>query len=447
MNESERTSSAWRPVIEGAAAEEILEIVCEIGEALRTPPTAWIPDGLAEPYRIVRGASLAHGSPGLALFFAYLSQAFKDNPVFTPEVGRFISHARDAMDIAPLSGGLYGGISGIGWVIAHVEHLRDFIYEGISGSPTLDININVEINRLLVEDWSQSDKFDLWDGCVGMGLYALERHPLPGSEELLELTVKRLERLASRETGGIAWLTSPGMLGRQARQLYPRGYYDLGVAHGITGVLSFLSRVHAAGIARDITRELLDGAIAWLLAQELDDPVSIFPEILVPSQKMTSKTFGWCRGVPGMAAALLSAGRCMNEPSWRSKAVDIACKSLEYLAKIVHFPDSTLCHGTAGLAHLYNRIYQASGEPRLKDAARRLIEQTVKMRKPGHGAGGYMRTGAGENGGFAELDDPGLIQGTAGIALVLLAAVTNLEPQWDRLMLISSPAYPVSGAI
>ncbi|MBI3726400.1 hypothetical protein HY251_20940, partial [bacterium] len=35
------------------------------------------------------------------------------------------------------------------------------------------------------------------------------------------------------------------------------------------------------------------------------------------------------------------------------------------------------------------------------------------------------------------VDDPGFLTGASGIGLALLAASTDLEPAWDRLLLLS----------
>ena len=53
----------------------------------------------------------------------------------------------------------------------------------------------------------------------------------------------------------------------ETRAGLPRGHYNLGLAHGVPGVIGFLGLVRAAGIAQDIARPLLDGAVSWLLAQ------------------------------------------------------------------------------------------------------------------------------------------------------------------------------------
>jgi len=68
------------------------------------------------------------------------------------------------------------------------------------------------------------------------------------------------------------------------------------------------------------------------------------------------------------------------------------------------------CHGAIGLAHIFNRLYQANGEPVFREAARRW---------------------------FGHVLDESQLEGAAGIGLALLAAMTPLEPRWDRLFLLS----------
>ena len=66
-----------------------------------------------------------------------------------------------------------------------------------------------------------------------------------------------------------------------------------------------------------------------------------------------------------------------------------------------------------------------------------ILEQTLKLRKPGQGVAGFVRKGFNEDGDIVELYDPGFIQGAAGIGLALLAAAVDLEPAWDRIILLS----------
>jgi lantibiotic modifying enzyme len=86
--------------------------------------------------------------------------------------------------------------------------------------------------------------------------------------------------------------------------------------------------------------------------------------------------------------------------------------------------DPGLCHGSAGLAHLFNRMYQVTAEPALAEAARFWGERTLELCAT------------------AAPDHPGLLEGTAGIALALEALGTTAEPVWDQMLLISTGAIP-----
>jgi len=112
---------------------------------------------------------------------------------------------------------------------------------------------------------------------VGFGVYALEQLPSPSAIECLAYVVDRLDEIAERSADGITWFALPKLLPDSQRQLCPNGYYNLGVAHGVAGVIAFLANVYALderevrGVTRVRTkaRQLLEGAVAWLLARRM----------------------------------------------------------------------------------------------------------------------------------------------------------------------------------
>lgn len=91
------------------------------------------------------------------------------------------------------------------------------------------------------------------------------------------------------------------------------------------------------------------------------------------------------------------------------------------------------------MGHIFNRLFQATGDEAFKKAAQFWFERALEMRHPGEGVAGFRY--ALEDGW---LDAPGMVEGAAGIALALLAAVTPFEPEWDRMLLVSVPALTSS---
>ena len=51
------------------------------------------------------------------------------------------------------------------------------------------------------------------------------------------------------------------------------------------------------------------------------------------------------------------------------------------------------CHGHAGRAHLFDRLYQASGDELFADTARYWLRQTLDLRRAGQGFGGFVNEG------------------------------------------------------
>ena len=104
----------------------------------------------------------------------------------------------------------------------------------------------------------------------------------------------------------------------------------------------------------------------------------------------------------------------------------------------VEAEDSGLLRGAAGVAHRLNRRAQVAGEgeeERLAGEARAWFARVLAMRRPGEGIGGFQARVPDGRGGAAWADDPGFLTGSAGIGLALLAAVSPVEPAWDRLLL------------
>ena len=85
-------------------------------------------------------------------------------------------------------------------------------------------------------------------------------------------------------------------------------------------------------------------------------------------------------------------------------------------------------------------MHQATGDATLRRAARFWFERTLAMRQPRRGVGGFSSLDAHPDGTRSwNHDDRGILTGAAGIALALLAAITSIEPEWDRMLLISTP--------
>jgi hypothetical protein len=294
----------------------------------------------------------------------------------TPSDRDFTSHGRTTA--------LFGGAAHLGWAVAHLA-------TGDAANATIRA-----ISRWL-RDALPKAGYDLISGAVGIGAFALE-------SDDHELALRVLETLDTR--GEAHWHTPPDELAEPERVLAPSGYRNLGLAHGVPGVIALLARFVARDIDRSRSTRLLDRAVALVL-----ETASPYP-MWVPSPEPAGGALAWCYGDLGVAISLVSAGVFAGH----REAYDVGLKLARGAAGWSRAYDASLCHGAAGVLHLFNRLAQTTGDPVLHDAAMRWLAIALARRD--------------------EVQDATLLTGTVGVALALQAATTDVEPTWDRRLLI-----------
>lgn len=433
--------SNWISILESTVdprlAGHVSDAIADIAEALTSP--------FSDQRDLHRTVSLADGLVGPALFFYYLDEAWPRQG-YDKKALTLLESTITATENVVTRPGLYDGLSGVAWLL---EHLTGRLIEPPTpGGPDPGAEVAAVLSSYLKRTpWNQD--YDLIRGLVGVGVWAIERLPRSGSIESIKSVVQRLDELAVRSDDFITWRTPPERMLPVDAEIYPKGNFNVGVAHGVPGVIGFLGKVQAMNPVASGARELLDGAVKWLLAQRLaPDADSCFPYVVAPGLQPTPARLAWCYGDLGVAAALLCAARAANEPTWESEALAIAQAAAMRPHEQSRVFDGGLCHGAAGLAHLYNRLFQATNEPLFRAEALAWLERLLAMRQPGKGHAGWNAWRPGEKAGRNNPDlgwrpDIGLLTGISGIGLALLSAVTSIEPAWDRVLLSCIPPRPL----
>jgi len=418
--------AAWRPILQGELAEQAHAAIQAIAQTLQPAATT-----LTNP-------TLADGLAGGALFYAYLAQA-EQNEEYAATAMTLLAQLIDAVAAQPLPPALYTGLAGIAWTLTHLQG-RLFEPDPDTVDPVIDQTL---LAALAQSPWRHD--YDLMQGLVGIGVYWVARFPDPLAVAGLEQTVNRLAELAIHRPDGITWWTDPAWLSPDGRAQLPNGCYDVGVAHGVAGVIVLLAQICALDCGAAHARPLLDGAVAWLLSQALPAGARAqFPTWVQLDGQRPPSRLAWCYGDLGIAVALLAAARFVHEPGWEATARQLAHTTAQRAQAQEDVQDTGLCHGFASIGHLFNRLYQATGEAPFAATAQRWWARALAQRQPGHGIGGFLALGLESNATLQWVADPGLISGAAGIGLALLAAVYPLPPDWDQMMLIAIPPAPHS---
>jgi lantibiotic modifying enzyme len=413
-------TAAWKPIVaDPETARRCWDVIEEIERGL-----------LADPGNDAH--SLSGGSAGLAVFFAYLDAAREGSGPAADRALEALGRSIDGLGETVLPPSLYSGFAGIGWAVEHLT--RRFFEADEDLCSAIDDGL-----RELLSIPGQRHNFELISGLAGYGVYLVERLPTPAATALLGRIVDLLEESAEESEDGLTWRTLTEWMPPHQRETLPGGCYNLGVAHGVPGVLGFLAAARREGFPDSRLPRLAEELVRWLLGRKLGRDDSVFPAVWVPDRPADPTRTAWCYGDPGIAAVLLSAARSFGRADWEAEALDLARLSAHRSEQAAQTVDAGLCHGTAGLAHLFNRLYQATGDPELGEAALAWTHRTLDMRRPGEGIAGYQSYLPTEKSDGGWSTQPGLLIGAAGIGLALLAAVSDVEPAWDRVLLTAIP--------
>ena len=384
------------------------------------------------------GNSVARGRTGGALYLAAWHRATGDAQSRSDALA-LAQTALETLGDEYLRFDWVGGLAGATWALRRLGALDQ--------DEPLDPAFSEEIDqalasRLAVETWV--DDYDLISGLVGDGLYALDHPDRRWRELLVGEVLRHLAATATTNDAGITWFTRPELLPEHQREIYQDGYHNLGLAHGVPGVVGFLARCVAEDCHAATARPLLEGSMRWLVAQSLQLPgrqpatnekgyFASFAESNRPSR------LAWCYGDLGVCVALLRAAEALGHDDWHAFALEVArdCASRSVDESLVN--DMGMCHGAAGAALVFLRLWQRTGDPSLAEAVRFWVQRTLDMRLPQFPATAGVFSMEWEDGVYYPISCVTYFTGAAGVGLALLSSLTGDTDSWDAMFLTDLP--------
>lgn len=415
----------WHGALSAVASRHVGAIACDLGnrildEAFRdtSPFDDW---------------SFATGHAGVALAFEWLDRCYPSEGWDVAAKTQLTAAVRciERMEPQSMPAGLFGGITGV----AHVASLMSregFRYQRL----IRDIHVFADAytGRFITFIWNQAETaaayYDLISGVVGIGVYGIGASRIPVKNRLIGeclsyLIGARKNDLRSRYLISPLLIASPAMM-----DAFPNGYVDMGMAHGLAGVLAFASLCQIQGYSYPGLHDFIaEVAEIVSLGSDVADDASWPAAVDLLGQALPART-AWCYGAPGLTRALRFAGDALKDRRMRRAAREHFEAAAQQPKAKTNLTSPTFCHGYAGVLQCALRFANESPKGFDIKVVNTLLEELLSY---------YDRACPL---GFRELGSEiqagaGFLEGAAGVILVLLAASASVEPTWDRLVLLS----------
>lgn len=406
----------WKKIIEDSEEVKYVEKLSEIAEVILKET------GNLESNRI----DLMGGKTGIALFLFYYAKYSKQEKYYDYGM-ELLNEIFDNINEGSIFHTFAGGLAGVGWTIEHL------VKAGFIDADSNDLlgDLDPFLKKMMIAEIEKKN-YDYLHGAVGIGLYFLSRTGNKKANDYLAELVDWLDKISIKDKDeGLKWKS---VLNRDENL---EGF-NLSLSHGISSIIVLLSKMFKKGINKDKVSTLMEGAIRFLLQQSLDTKkyLSFFPSWVAADHPPARSRLAWCYGDLGNTIAIWQAARSMGNKMWEETAKNVIVHSTRRRdIKENMVLDAGLCHGGAGIAHIFNRMYHYTEIEDCKEAAIYWFDQTLKLATHDDGFAGYKVWRTEEYGGW--LNEPGLLEGIAGIGLALLSLVSDVEPQWDRVLLMS----------
>jgi lantibiotic modifying enzyme len=399
--------------------------------------TEYIQEVLGSTTTEYRCTSVAVSYPALCILFSELQYHF-------PEY-KFDAYAHKYLDVINNYLGqnkiydisLFDGLCGVGFA-AHCMSANGKRYQSFIKSLNEYIVDITDSNILKYKELPLNELFyDIMYGLTGTANYLLNFKSERKVKNTLLHILQYLTDLCKIGDDGIPQF----VIRADQSQLFPFvnnpgvRYVNLGVAHGIPGMLLVLSKSYELGIYVQDQLEAIKYLSEYIFNSCAKNSKEIFwqtqkiigidNDITVPSRD------AWCYGTPGVAYSLLIASKILDDNEMRNLAIDSMKLSLKRMREVI---SPTFCHGLSGLCCLARKFYEYTNDTYFHEMYMKVFEHILDLYSDEYPFG--FKDMELEKGQIVNKDEIGLLTGASGVILTILSCYKPVKTQWDSIFLL-----------
>ncbi len=385
-----------------------------------------------EEYLNEMNIGVLSGLSGMALFQFYYSKYLNVNE-HADFGAKILEHIIKKLNEGYSTSLYWNGMAGFGWTIDFLE-LNHFIDAGSD-------DLLKDIDDYLFEAMSMALKqgnYDLLHGAIGHANYFFNRFKNTTSKALkekykvnLKMFISALEVLSEQEEEKTKWLSV------LTYQPIEKGY-NLCLSHGISSIVSMLSKLYNEEEFKHSIEALLKGGINYILSfkNAFSESFGAFPNWVLQNGKPEGKgRLAWCYGDLGVGVALFQAAISLNDMNLKKEALTILEQAAKRKAKEnTMVEDAGICHGAFGNALIFKRLYKETKKKVFKDAMEFWMSDGLQKGDFKDGFAGYKTWNPDEKEWY---NDTSLLNGITGVGLVMIAYLGDFDFDWDACLMIN----------
>lgn len=382
---------------------------------------------IKEYYYGVDDLTLYTGKLGLCLFLYYYSFIDKRNTLWKEY---YCELNQEIANLSIETGYEIACNMNFVWFTSHIHKKKDCDFAELDDF----FKDSDEFFFQLMLKYIRNNSYDLLYGATQIASYFLDRFifaPLRYRKYLdvyVELLYAQADKLDNNRLTWKSMIDSsqPDVLG-----------YNLGLAHGIPSLIMFFSKLKNKGYSHPLLDKMLLSSCYYMLSIEQNFKISKshFGVRLLPGQvKSEMSRIGWCYGDLGIASAFFYASKYdKGNLNLKDKSIEIICDTFDRInQKDTLIVDNCLCHGTAGVAIMYDLLFRNIDDPRCKKNAIYWYLQTINEPYDANYYAGYKIY----KGDYMYKSDLSFLSGISGIGLSLISSIYNVSPDWCEFLLL-----------
>ncbi len=407
--------------------------------------------GNLNPHSVIPGPyweelSLASGYPSILLFFSTLDKIFPEEN--WDEIShKYVLKIKDILEKRLREGNafqaspsLFSGLSGICFSLQHaskgytrysrlIHTLNSFLVD-----QTERFYLSPLMKKIENKEPYPTALFDLIQGIIGVGLYELQMVDSglfsEQIQKILEVLVSMTFFLHIRNYSVVGWFTPADFqFTEKDRMQFSNGIFNLGLAHGISGVLAFLSLATLRGIVVDGQLDAIKRITLWVKSKRVKLEGSFLWQNWISFEEevgeITSNTClsrdAWCYGTAGVARSLFLAGKALKDKETQDFSLESFSSIFKRSEESWYLPGPTFCHGISGLLMITFMMAQDTQDLCLKEKVHLLQNRLMSFYRP-ESFFGFNDAALSSKGGYIEISKAGLLDGATGVLLSLLSS-------------------------